>query len=49
MNIDIKSREQKQFEESAKMLIAIFSELSPQARKEVINYTIYKYNDEREV
>jgi hypothetical protein len=46
--MNIKSREQKQFEEWAQVLIAIIADLDPNTRKEILEYAIYKYNSQIE-
>lgn len=43
MEIDIKTREQKEFEEIAKALVTIYAKLDKDARTEVFNYAAYKY------
>lgn len=43
MEINIKTPEQKEFEEIAKALVAIYAKLDPDARHEVFNYAAYKY------
>lgn len=43
MEINIKTPEQKEFEEIAKALVAIYAKLDPDARHEVFSYAAYKY------
>ena len=43
MEINIKTREQKELEEIANALITIYAKLGPDARNEVFNYAAYKY------
>jgi len=43
IEINIKTPEQREFEEIAKALVAIYAKLDPDARHEVFSYAAYKY------
>lgn len=48
MEINIKTREQKSFEEWAYVLISICAGLSQEERTQVINFAIFQHNNKQE-
>ena len=48
MNINIKTQEQKEFEEWAAVLISICATLSKEEREQVFNFAVFQHNNKVE-
>lgn len=45
MNIDIKTREQKEFEDFAMVILKLLAELDERDRTEIFNMIVWKHNN----
>jgi len=45
MNLEIKTLDQKKAEQQLQIIAGLFSELTPEQRKEIVNYAIYVFNN----
>lgn len=48
MNIDIKTREQRKFEDFAMVILKLLAELDEKDRTEIFNMIVWKYNNNKE-
>lgn len=48
MNIEVKTKEQKEFEEWAQVLIAICAGLSKEERTQVFNFAVFQNNNKKD-
>lgn len=49
MEINIKTREQKEFEEWAAVLVSICSTLSKEERTQVFNFAVFQHNNKEDI
>lgn len=48
MNIDIKTREQKKFEDFAMVILKLLAELDERGRTEIFNMIVWKHNNKED-